>query len=94
MADIQFEDEIEWDGTNLTVWAATPRGRVLCEVRRDTIHTLSIYNDAIEREIERDRHDILERLRPAIVAKIARNALEGAPAGTVALLPGDQSGKR
>jgi hypothetical protein len=94
MADIQFENEIEWDGTNLTVWAVTLRGRVLCEIRRDTIHTLSIYNDAIEREIKRDRRDIFDRLRAAIVAKIAQNGLKGAPAGTVALLPEDQSARR
>jgi hypothetical protein len=79
MTDIQFVNEIEWDGTSLAVWAATPRGRVLCEVRDDPIHTLGIYNDAIERESTRDRHDIFERLRPAIVAKIARTALEGTP---------------
>jgi hypothetical protein len=94
MAEIQFENEIEWDGANLTVWAVTPRGSVLCEIGRNTIHTLSIYNDAIEREIRRDRQDIFERLRPAIVAKIAQLALQRTLTDTVALLPNDQNGRR
>ena len=76
MADIQFENEIEWDGKSLSVWAVTHRGRLLCEVPRDTIHMLSTYNDATEREIERDRQDIFERVRPALVAKIGQNALD------------------
>jgi hypothetical protein len=46
------------------------------EVPRDTIHTLSLYNDAIEREIDRDRRDMIERLRPALVAKIVDKAID------------------
>jgi len=94
MADIQFENEIGWDGRILSVRAVTHRGRVLCEVPRDTIHTLSIYNDAIDREIKRDRHDIFERLRPALVAKLSQTALDAVPMDPVALFPEDLNGRR
>jgi hypothetical protein len=30
VVDIRFENEIEWDGRSLSVWAVTHRGRVLC----------------------------------------------------------------
>jgi hypothetical protein len=94
MADIQFENEIEWDGKRLSVWAVTHRGRVLCEVPRDTIHMLSIYNDAIEGEIKRDRHDIFERLRPALVIKIAQNASDAASMNPILLFPEDLNSRR
>jgi hypothetical protein len=74
MENVRFEEEIAWDGSALSIWAVTPTGRVLCLVPRDTIHMLSIYNDAIEREIERDRHDIVARFQPALAAKIALHA--------------------
>jgi hypothetical protein len=90
MATIHFENEIGWDGERLSVWAVTHRGRILCEVPRSTIHALSIYNDAIEREIERDRHEIFERLRPALVAKAVQNSSpRDAP---LRLFPDDLSG--
>ena len=93
MADIRFENEIEWNGENLSVWAVTQRGRVLCEVPRDTIHLLGIYNDATEKEIKRDRQDIFERLRPALVAKIAQNVLDAAVADLIPLFPEDLNGR-
>jgi hypothetical protein len=93
MADIQFEDEIEWDGKNLSVWATTHFGRVLCEIPRDTIHMLSIYNDATEREIKRDRQDIFERLRPALVAKIVQNALDAVSVDSIPLSAEDLNGR-
>jgi hypothetical protein len=66
------------------------RGRVLCEVPRDATHALSIYyRDAIERGSGRDRHDINERLRPALVAKIAQNSLCAITKGPLRLLPDD-----
>jgi hypothetical protein len=86
VADIRFENEIGWDGESLLVWAVTHR-RVLCEVPRDTIHMLSVYNDATEREIKRGRQDIFELLRPALVAKIAQNVLDRIP-----LFPEDLNG--
>jgi hypothetical protein len=92
MADIRFENEIKWDGKSLSVFAVTHRGRVLCKVPRDTIHMLRIYNDATEREIERDRQDIFERLRPALVAKIIQNALTAASVDPIPLFPEDLNG--
>jgi hypothetical protein len=92
-ADIQFGSEIEWDGKSLSVWAATHRGRISCEVPRDTIHMLSIYNDATEREIKRDRQDIFERLRPALVAKIAQCGLDAISVDPIPLFPEDLNGR-
>ena len=91
MENIQFENEIAWDGRALSIWAATHQGRVLCLLPRDTIHTLSIYNDAIEREIKRDRHEIFERFRTALVAKIA---LRTVSVDSICLSPDDLNGKR
>jgi hypothetical protein len=93
MADIQFENEIEWDGDSLSVWAVTHRGRIGCEIPRNTIHMLSIYNDATEREIKRDRQDIFERLRPALVAKIVQNALDAISVDPLPLFPEDLGGR-
>jgi len=89
MTDIQFENEIEWDGKSLSVWAITYRGRLLCEIPRVTIHMLSIYNDAIEREIKRDRHEIFERLRSSVVAKITERAIDTVSMDPIALSPED-----
>jgi hypothetical protein len=88
MADIQFENNIQWDGEKLSVWAVTRRGRIVCAIPRDTIHVLSIYNDAIEREIKRDQQDIFERLRPALIAKI-QNTLDAASVDPIPLFPED-----
>jgi hypothetical protein len=94
MADIRLENEIDWDGTSLSVWAVTHRGRILCKIPRDTIHALSIYNDAIEREIKRDRNDIVEHLRRALVTKIAQAVLDAVSMDPVALFPKDLNGRR
>jgi hypothetical protein len=93
MVDIRFENEIQWDGEKLSVWAATRRGRIMCRIPRDTIHVLGIYNDAIEREIYRDRQDIFERLRPALIAKI-QNALDAASVDPIPLFPEDLNGRQ
>jgi hypothetical protein len=93
MADIQFDNEIAWDGERLSVLAVTHRGRIVCEIPRDTIHMLSIYNDATEREIKRDRQDIFERLRPALVAKVVRNALNAVSVVSILLFPEDLNGR-
>jgi hypothetical protein len=93
MADIQFDDEIDWDGKSISVWAVTQFGRVLCKIPRDTIHTLSTYNDAIEREINRARNDIFVLLRPALVAKIAQTAPDAVSTNPVCLCPEDLNGR-
>ncbi|MDA9504157.1 hypothetical protein XI09_05125 [Bradyrhizobium sp. CCBAU 11386] len=69
--DIEFVGEIEWDGKALLIQAATEFGHVPCRIPRETIHALSLYSDAIEREIRLERHLILERLAPALRAKIS-----------------------
>jgi hypothetical protein len=49
-------------------------GRVICRVPRETIHKLRPYSDAIGREIHLERHNIVERLAPFLMAKLSRAA--------------------
>ena len=84
VAEVQFESEIHWDGNSLSVWAVKDGARLLCTIPRATIHEVPPFGDAISREIARDRSEILDRLRPALVVKISRGAL-----GPLELLPTD-----
>ncbi|WP_271601026.1 hypothetical protein [Bradyrhizobium sp. CCBAU 45384] len=68
---IKFVSDVEWDGKALSARVVTGFGEVLCRVPRDTIHALPVYSDAIEREIRSQRHAIMERLAPALGAKLA-----------------------
>jgi len=72
MSAVQFENEIRWDGNSLSVWATVNGSRIFCEIPRSTIHEVRFFGDAMSREIARDRAEIFDRLRPAVVAKIAR----------------------
>jgi hypothetical protein len=67
---IPAEMEIEWDGQELLITIQTDTGSVLCTVPRDTIHGISIYNDAVGWEIERYKADIFDRLKRAVSNKI------------------------
>ena len=92
---VEFEQEIAWDGSRLSVWARRGMDRVLCLVPRDAIHCIHIYNDAIGREIERDRLDIFERLRPVLISKIRRGeTISVGPFQTIELRPQDVGGAR
>lgn len=71
MAHVDFENDVQWDGTCITVWAGTERGRIKCVIPRTTIHAIPLFSDAITREIERDRKEIVDRLRSRLVKKIA-----------------------
>ena len=82
----QIEDEVLWDGKNLTVWAVTNRGRIRCEILRETIHEIPTFSDAITREIDRDRREIVDRLRPFLLAKVAEST-----ESVIRLLPSDLS---
>ena len=73
MSEVRFENEIRWDGNSLSVWATVNGSRVFCGIPRSTIHEVQLFWDAISREIARDRAEIFDRLRPAVVAKIARS---------------------
>jgi hypothetical protein len=72
MSAVRFENEIRWDGNSLSVWATVNGSRIFCEIPRSTIHEVPLFGDAITLEIARDRAEIFDRLRPAVVAKIAR----------------------
>jgi hypothetical protein len=67
-------DEIVWDGQAIEVAAATENGRVICRVPRETIHKLGPYSDAIGREINLERQNIVERLAPFLIAKLSQAA--------------------
>ena len=71
MSAVQFENEIRWDGNSLAVWATVNGSRIFCEIPRSTIYNVPLFDDGITREIARDRAEIFDRLRPAVIAKIA-----------------------
>ena len=71
MAHIDFENDVQWDGKCITIWAGTERGRIKCVIPRTTIHAMPLFADAITREIDRDRKEIVDRLRSKLVTKIA-----------------------
>jgi len=66
MSAVLFENEIRWDGNSLAVWATVNGSRIFCEIPRSTIH---LFSGTIE--TARDRAEIFDRLRPAVIAKIA-----------------------
>lgn len=84
MTKISLEDDIRWDGNKLAVWATAGETRILCQIPRDTIHTIPMFNDVLTREIARDRTEIVERLRLVIFAKVER-----AKGGIVLVEPAD-----
>ena len=85
---VEFIGDVEWDGKALLIKAVTGLGQVPCRIPRDTIHALPVYSDAIEREIRSQRRAILERLAPALRAKLsAAESIE-----TVELFPWEVGG--
>lgn len=74
MNSVKLDNDITWDGKCIAVWASTERGRVECKIPRKTIHAMPRFSDAISREINRDREEIVDRLRAALISKIARLA--------------------
>lgn len=68
---LDLEPEIAWDGAVLSVWARTARGRIRCEIPRATIHAVPPFDDALGREIARDRVEIINRMRPTLLRKVA-----------------------
>jgi hypothetical protein len=85
VATISLENDVHWEGECIVVWASTEQGRVQCKIPRDTIHCIPRFRDAISREIVRDRNEIVDRLRPILIAKVAA----GSEDGTIVLLPQD-----
>ncbi len=81
---IQLENDVQWDGKCITVWAVTEQRRVKCEIPRATVHSIPLFADALTREIDRDRREIVDRLRSILVAKVAR-----AKSDTIELYPHD-----
>jgi hypothetical protein len=71
--NVEFEPEIEWDGQFISRWAIVDGKRTQIRVPREMIHGLPMYNDAIEREIQRNKEDIFERLKPGILLDLSCN---------------------
>lgn len=61
---------VEWDGAGLLVHASVGVGQVPRRTPRDTIHAIPFYSDAIEREIRSERLSLLQKLTPALRAKL------------------------
>ena len=81
---IQFDNDVQFDGECVIVWAVTEQRRIKCTIPRATVHSVPKFSDLITREINRDRREIVDRLRTILVAKIAEAGTD-----TVELLPLD-----
>src|SRR6476660_6318773 len=81
MSAVRFENGIRWDGNSLSVWATVNGSRIFCEIPRSTIYNVPLFDDGITR-----RAEIFDRLRPAVIAKIARTR-----DSSIRLLPADFS---
>lgn len=68
--DIEFDEEIDWNGRALTRWATVDGRRIQFFLQREMIHDTPIYNDLIEREIKRYRFEIFDRLKPRLLATL------------------------
>jgi hypothetical protein len=68
-----FESEIKWCTKTQTLsgWTTVNGTQVHVSLPRNMIHRIPMYNDAIEREIEHYKSDIIERLKPYFVAQTA-----------------------
>jgi hypothetical protein len=86
MSAVRLENGIRWDGNSLSVWATVNGSRIFCEIPRSTIYNVPLFNDGITREIARDRGEIFDRVRPAVIAKIVRTR-----ESSIRLLPSDFS---
>ena len=62
--------EVHWDGTALSIELQHNGRRTLCRVPRQTIETMPIYGDFIDREINRHKAEIASRLMSAITRKL------------------------
>ena len=69
-----FESDIKWCAKTqaLSGWTTVNGTRVHVSIPRDMIHGIPIYNDAAEWEIERNKSDIIDRLKPYLVAQTAK----------------------
>jgi hypothetical protein len=67
---MRIEGEIAWDGQALSALVTAGGDPILCIVPREIVHGVSPYLDAIDREIERDKAEILDRMGPIIRWKI------------------------
>jgi hypothetical protein len=67
----EVQPNIVWDSKrqSLSGWILANGERVEVLVSRELVHSISIYNDAIEREIECFKDDIIERLKPILLSK-------------------------
>jgi len=68
-----FESDIKWCTKTQTLsgWTTVRGAQVHIRVPRDMIHSIPMYNDAVEWEIEQYKSDIIQRLGPYLVAQTA-----------------------
>ena len=61
----EISSDIKWDSERqlLAGWINIQGTRVRVRIPRDLIHSIPIYNDITEKEIEQFKHDIVRRLQ-------------------------------
>jgi hypothetical protein len=67
---LEFESDIQWDGTTLSRWAVIDGQRIQLNASREMIHRLPLYNDAVSWEIERHKNDIFDRLKSELLGAV------------------------
>jgi hypothetical protein len=67
----EFDPEITWDGRMLSGWAVVEGDRVQFRATRGMIHSIPIYSDLLDWEIESHKDAIFERVREALLSKSA-----------------------
>lgn len=72
---VEFETEITWDGNSLLVWATVNGERIRVRIPCEVVHTLPMYNDATEKEIEYGKQEIFERLKPKLSADLSQYSM-------------------
>ena len=67
----EMTSDIKWNSEDQTLsgWMNVNGARVYICIPRDLIHSIPIYNDATEHEIESLKGDIIERLAPTFLGQ-------------------------
>ncbi|HTK86329.1 MAG TPA: hypothetical protein VL329_01290 [Nitrospiraceae bacterium] len=80
-------ESIVWDGTSLSTIVTIDDRHVTCVIPRETIHALSIYDDAVGWEIDRHKLDIFERVKVVLESKL--QSTPGLQSSRLELAPND-----
>jgi hypothetical protein len=64
MSAITFDDEVHWDGDDLTFWANRGTERIRCQIGRKSINGLPGFTNATSQEIGIRKVELAELIKP------------------------------